>query len=309
MKKCKFSYFNTFSIRIDKFLSYIYKISRNNILYLINNKKILVNNKYIKKNYFLIKKDLIIILKSNFKYKYKLFPQKKKLNILYEDDYLLIINKKSNLIVNPTLYNHKNTLINYLLYKYNNNIFFLKKYNMGLINRLDKDTTGIILIAKNLKVLLHIQNQFKKHKVIKKYITLVNGIFKKKKICIKNRICRSRKNKFKMTISNIRGKFSITFFKRIKIFRKFTLLKCYLKTGRTHQIRVHLNSINFSVINDKIYKNPNNDNRFNKNFILNRQALHSYYIKFFHPIYKKNIIIYCKIPKDIKRFIKYYKYL
>ncbi|XBT18523.1 MAG: RluA family pseudouridine synthase [Candidatus Shikimatogenerans sp. Tder] len=308
MKKCKFCYLNFLSIRIDKFLSYIYKISRNKIIFLIKNKNILINNKYIKKNYFLKKKDIIIILKNNFIYKYKILPKKKKLNILYEDDYLLVINKKYNLVVNPTLYNYKDTLINYLLYKYNN-LFLLKKYNMGLINRLDKDTSGIILIAKNFKVLLHIQNQFKTHKIIKKYFIIINGIFKKKRLCIKNNICRSKKNKFKMTISNNRGKYSITFLKRIKILNNFTLLKCYLKTGRTHQIRVHLNSINYNILNDKVYYNKHNKININKNNFLNRQALHSYYIKFFHPIYKKYIQIYCKLPNDIKIFINKYKYL
>ncbi|XBT18676.1 MAG: RluA family pseudouridine synthase [Candidatus Shikimatogenerans sp. Tcar] len=306
MKKCKFCYFNFFTIRIDKFLSYIYKISRNNILFLIKKKKILVNNKYIKKSFFLNKKDEIFILKNNFKNKYKILPKKYNINILYEDNYLLIINKEYNLIVNPNIINHKNTLINYLLYKYNNKLFLCKKYNMGLINRLDKDTTGIILISKNIKILLHIQNQFKEHKIIKKYFVIVHGIFKKKRLCIKNNICRSKKNKFKMTISNNRGKYSITFLKKIKILRNFTLLKCYLKTGRTHQIRVHLNSINYNVLNDKVY-NKFNNKYINKIKKINRQALHSYYIKFFHPIYKKNIEIYCKLPNDMKSFINYYK--
>ncbi|XBT18355.1 MAG: RluA family pseudouridine synthase [Candidatus Shikimatogenerans sp. Tduv] len=306
MKKCILCYISTSLIRIDKYLSIIYKISRNNIIFLIKKKNILVNDKIIKKKYILKKYDVIKILKNNFRNKIKIFPIKNKLDILYEDKYILIINKKANTIVTPTFNNNKKTLYNYLLYYFNKS--FLKKKNINLINRLDKDTTGIILIAKNFKVLLNIQNQFKLHKVIKKYILLVNGIFKKKRLCIKNNICRSKKNKKKMTVSMNRGKYSITFFKKIKILKNnITLLKCYLKTGRTHQIRVHLSSINFPIYNDFMYKN-NLYYKYTKKKIINRICLHSYYIKFFHPIYKKYIIIYSKIPKDFTLFLKYLYY-
>ncbi|XBT18175.1 MAG: RluA family pseudouridine synthase [Candidatus Shikimatogenerans sp. Tser] len=250
MKHCELCYSILKKNRIDKFLSKIYKISRNNIVYLIKKYKILVNNQFIKKKYILKIYDKIIILKNNlFYYKYKLLPKKDKLDILYEDDYLLIINKKFNLCVTPTIIEYHNTLLNNLLYKFN------KNNNIKLINRLDKDTSGIILISKNSKILKNIYSQYKENKIIKKYIILVNGIFKKKRLIIKNNICRSKKYKKKMTISNKRGKYSISIFKKIKTFKNNTLLKCYLKTGRTHQIRVHLNSINYPIFNDKIYNN------------------------------------------------------
>ncbi|XCC45301.1 MAG: RluA family pseudouridine synthase [Candidatus Shikimatogenerans sp. Ttur] len=304
-------YFFFFSFRIDIYLKNILSISRNKIHNIINNKKIFVNNIIINKNFFLKRYDVILIIINN-KFK-KNIKNIKNIKILYEDNFLIIVNKPTNLIVHPTIINNNNTLINYFLLKYNK-LPYINFYRIGIVNRLDKDTTGIVIIAKNLNILLKLQKQFKKRLVKKKYIAIVNGnnmLFKKK--IIKNYLLKSKKKKNKVIISNNKklGKFSITKLKVYKKLKFHTIIKCYPKTGRTHQIRVHLNSINYSIFNDKLYNNNSNINNnnnykllFKKSFfILNRHALHSYYIKFTHPFLKKKIILRCNIPIDFKNFI------
>ncbi|XBT18908.1 MAG: RluA family pseudouridine synthase [Candidatus Shikimatogenerans sp. AspAUS03] len=310
MKYLKFSNFKYINIRIDLCLTYILKFSRNYIQKLINKKKIFINNFIIKKKYIIKKYDIIYIKNIYIINKYM---WNKNLNILYEDNYILIINKPYNLVVHPIKNKNIISLLDILYYKYKY-LTILKKYKIGLINRLDKDTTGIILIAKNLLTLLFLQNQFKNHLIKKTYITIVIGIFSSKKNFFIKKNIKKCKNSIKMRLNKF-GKIAITKFKILKQLKYHTVLKCYPITGRTHQIRLHLNSINKSILNDKIYKNnffkcyKKIDKLKLKNIFIkfNRLALHSYSIKFLHPFYKKKIKIKCKLPKDFIYFINKWK--
>ncbi len=290
--------------RLDINLKYILKkYSRNKIINFIKNKNVYINNKIISKPSKKIKEnDLVkIIIKKNNK---KDKPYKIKLNKIYEDKDILIINKKNNIIVHPGYGNKYKTIMNSLIYYYKSNKN-IPRY--GIVHRLDKNTTGILIIAKNFKSYLELIKKIKKKKIIRIYKTIVYGIIKKNNF-INKPIGRNKYNRIKMCV-NDKGKQSITYYKIIETFNFCTLLKIKLITGRTHQIRVHMNYINHPILGEKLYTNKNiNKYKIPKKIKilikkLNRQALHSSIIKFKHPINNNLIKLDCKIPKDIYNLI------
>ncbi|WOX79447.1 RluA family pseudouridine synthase [Candidatus Shikimatogenerans bostrichidophilus] len=324
----------TKNIRIDKFLFNYFKkkkISRKKIQNNIKIGNVLLNNNKIKKNNKLnINDKIIFIYKKDFFYKNKkkfIYQNKKiKINIHYEDNDILIINKQPGLIVHPGHGNYKNTLINWLkYYYYKNNINQLNYFNyrLGLLHRLDKNTSGLLIIAKNINSYNNLKLQFLNKTIKKQYIALVWGKPINNYYIINNYIGRNIKNRIKMKVySNKKyGKLAITKYKIIKNYKFLTLIKCIIKTGRTHQIRVHLNYIGNPIFNDDIYggnkilykfNNFYNKNKYTKTInncfnILPRQALHAYYLKFKHPTTKKNIKFIIDIPNDIKNLINYLK--
>ncbi|WOX79182.1 RluA family pseudouridine synthase [Candidatus Shikimatogenerans bostrichidophilus] len=336
MLKKKIIYINkkyfTKNIRIDKYLFNYFKkkkISRKKIQNNIKIGNVLLNNKKIKKNNKLNINDKIIFfyIKDFFYKKRKNYIYKNKnikINIHYEDNDILIINKQPGLIVHPGHGNYKNTLINWLKYyflkKKINNLNYLN-YRFGLLHRLDKNTSGLLIIAKNINSYNNLRLQFLNKKIKKKYIALVWGKPRKNNNIIKNYIGRNIKNRIKMRVySNKKyGKLAITKYKIIKNYKFLTLIKCIIKTGRTHQIRVHFNYIGNPIFNDDIYggnKILYNFNKFYNKFkytniinncfnILQRQALHAYSLTIKHPTTKKKIKFITDIPNDIKYLINY----
>ncbi|BBA84651.1 pseudouridine synthase [endosymbiont of Euscepes postfasciatus] len=226
------------------------------------------------------------------------------INIIYEDEYLFIINKPCNLIVN--LNNKYINLINII----NNNIKDLSNIeNNGLVHRLDKNTTGLIIIAKNNLCYFKLKKLFYKKKIYKEYIGVVTGEMLSGGSIYKS-ISRDKKRN-KMCINEEYGKKSITYYKVIKKLYLHTLIKINIITGRTHQIRVHMSNIGYTLVGDKKYINNNSNYKKSfdflkkKKFLFERQALHSYKIKFIHPITKKNIKCISKCPDDINKLIKF----
>ncbi len=297
----KNKYFNK---RIDIFLSKkIKKYSRNKIQKLIKNKKIYLNNKIIKKNNIKIyPKDIIKII---IEKKINTYKKNKniKLNIIYEDKYLLIINKNKNTIVHPGAGHLNDTLVNKLIFLYPN--IYNKITRWGIIHRLDKNTTGLLIIAKKNNSYIKLTKKIKKRKITRIYKTLVNGNIKKKIGIIKTYIKRNKYNRKIMSVEK-NGKKAITYFKILEKFNFFTLLEIKLETGRTHQIRVHMNHINNPIVGEKIYTKKNISNKKkisklikNKIKKLNRQALHATTLIFKHPIKKNKIVINCPLPEDI----------
>ncbi|MDH3004297.1 MAG: RluA family pseudouridine synthase [Candidatus Shikimatogenerans sp. JK-2022] len=317
------------NIRIDKFLYNLFKkkISRQNIQKNIYKGKILLNNKKIKKNKKLKNNDKIYFFhkknnKKNINYIYS--NNKLDVKIHYEDNNIIIINKNPGLIVHPGHGNYKNTLINWLKFYINNksnfNNFNYLYYRYGLLHRLDKNTSGLLMIAKNIKTYNYIKNQFLNKTIKKKYLALIWGTPKKEKDIIKNYIGRNKKNRIKMMVinNNKYGKYSITKYKILKNYKILSLIKCNLKTGRTHQIRVHLKYIGHPIFNDDLYggnKIPNKYfYRYRTNIkyiykILPRHALHAYYLRYKDPITKKYKTFISKLPKDMYYTIKYLKKL
>ncbi|WGH25248.1 MAG: RluA family pseudouridine synthase [Candidatus Shikimatogenerans bostrichidophilus] len=313
-------------IRIDKYL-YIFffkkKISRNKIQIDIYNKNILLNDKTTKKNKILKNNDKITII---YNTNTKDIHSNNILNIKihYEDKNIIVINKKPGQVVHPGYGNYNNTLINWLKYYINNqhiyNDFNYTSYRYGLLHRLDKDTSGLLIIAKNIPTFYYIKKQFITKTIKKKYYALIWGIPKNKKDIIKNYIGRNKKNRIKMMVMNNNkkkyGKFSITKYIILKTFKIFSLIKCKLKTGRTHQIRVHFKYIGHPIFNDKLYGGNKIPKQYIKKYkhninylfkILPRHALHAYYLSYKDPITKNYKTLISKLPKDMTNGIKYLK--
>lgn len=309
---------NQKSLRIDKFLNFfIQNISRKQIKNFLLKGKILVNRYYVKHNYYIKPFDLIEIIVFNINQKKKIFSEKIPLDIIYEDEDIIIINKKTGIIIHPGNGNYKGTILNALKYYIGNfSNFYKNSYKFGIVHRIDKNTSGLLIFSKNEYSFQNLSKQFLYKKINRKYIALVWGDLKKKKGTIIGNIGRNNSNRIKMNVfsKKEKGKYAITHYKVLKRFYYITMVSCKLETGRTHQIRVHFKYIGHPIINDKKYGGNKilKGQQFSKykKFIqncfkqLSRQALHATYISFFHPIKKKKIYFKAPIPYDIKFFIK-----
>jgi 23S rRNA pseudouridine1911/1915/1917 synthase len=303
--------------RIDKFLqSQLKKLSRTRIQNLIKEGKIKLNNtlvynaaKKIKEN------DQIEVVFPPPKETY-IKPNNIPLSVLHEDEDVIIINKAPGVVIHPGAGNYENTIVNGLLFKYKNNLSSVGgKLRPGIVHRIDKDTSGAIVIAKNDISHISLSKQFSNHTVKRIYEVLVWGSLKPQNGKIIGKIARSEKNRQLMTVKRDKGKNAITNYKTIKIFQnsnlpKISLLECRLETGRTHQIRVHMNFKGNPVIGDKSYgknkkkfKKINEDVEINLN-TFNRQALHAKFLGFVHPKTGEDIYFEAERPLDFDNLIK-----
>ncbi len=291
--------------RIDIFLSKKINYSRNKIKNIIKKKRVFINKKIVKKQNKKINIGDEILIYIYIKKKYIQKNKKIPLNKIYEDKYIIIINKKNNIIVHPGAGHKNDTLINKLAYCYPN--IEKKIPRCGIVHRLDKNTTGLMIIAKNKKIYNILVDKIKKKKIIRIYKAIVIGKIKKSGK-IKTNISR---NKHKRTIMSInkKGKKSLTYFKIIEKFNYFTFIEIKLDTGRTHQIRLHMNYINFPIIGEKIYTKKNiiskniDKKLYKKIKNFKRQALHASTLIFKHPISKKKIVINSPLPNDINNLL------
>jgi len=277
--------------RLDKNLVKLTNFSRTKINKLIKNKMILVNNEYALKSGQIIKeKSIITILIDNKiqtgSVKETIYAFDYELDIKYEDDFLLIINKKSNILSHPTIYHETDTLSDAVKH-----YLKLEKFPF-LVHRLDKKTSGLIIFAKDYDMQLKMQEMMFLKLIEKKYFALVNNCFKEKKVVINLPISRSFQNKIRMQVSEGKNsKKSITEVNLIKNFKSTALVECILHTGRTHQIRVHLSYIGHSVLGDEIYGSKKNKEEYG-------QYLMAYSLKFVHPITNEKIDI--QIDYDVE---------
>jgi len=236
----------------------------------------------------------------------------KNIKILYEDKDLIVLDKPSGLTVHPGAGQEKLTLTNFLRKKYGKNLSNLSGiHRPGIVHRLDKDTSGLLLIAKNNQIHKLLQEKFKKKEINRLYLTITWGLLKKNSGTLSMNIGRNPKNRKKFSIFKYGGKEAITKYKVKRIFSNVaSLIECKLLTGRTHQIRVHLSSLGNSIIGDKKYgKNKSkllkNVDKSLKNYIITfqRQALHAYFLSFVHPIKKEKIEINSKLPSDFNSLL------
>ncbi|MFH1854059.1 MAG: RluA family pseudouridine synthase [Candidatus Omnitrophota bacterium] len=233
--------------------------------------------------------------------------EKLPLDIIYEDDDILIVNKPAGMVVHPACGNYSGTLVNALL----DYPGFLTKFNEpratndeqrimrpGIVHRLDKDTSGVIVIAKNGIALRKLSKQLKNRTVIKKYIAIVRGIIDLDEGVIKAQLAKDKKNRIKMRVDEEEGKEAVTYYRVVKRDKNknFTVLEVTPKTGRTHQIRIHLSHIGHPVLGDTLYNGPVING-------LSRQALHAKSIAFIHPTKNKPIEFSAKLPPDIQRLL------
>ena len=243
----------------------------------------------------------------------KLIPSKIKLDIVYEDNDLLIIDKPKGMVVHPGAGNYENTLVNALIYKYKSNLSDVNGNSRpGIVHRIDKETSGLLVVAKNNLSHSNLGKQFSDHSIKRKYQCLAWGVIRPLNGRIETLISRNKNNRQLMTVTDVNGKKAITNYKTIKVFNikdipKISLIECELETGRTHQIRVHLKYKGTSLLGDKQYGKKNikfkkiNKNFFNSLSQLNGQALHAQTLEFIHPTKKKWISFKSKLPKDFKK--------
>lgn len=285
--------------RIDVFIFRIQKdISRSMVQKLIENDNIKVNNKKTKYSYKVKLNDEIEITIPEAK-KSDLQAQDIPLDIIYEDKDIIVINKPKGMVVHPANGNPDGTLVNAVMNVCKDSLSGIGgEIRPGIVHRLDKDTSGAIIVAKNDKAHINLSEQLKNHEVKKTYLALVRGIIKENEATINMPIARSKKDRKKMDVDK-NGKEAITHFKVLERYKnKYTLLQINLETGRTHQIRVHLSHIGYPIIGDEVYSNGKNE------WNVSGQCLHAWKLEFNHPVTGKLISLEAKIPEYLKNIIK-----
>ena len=258
--------------RIDSYLASKLDISRSKIQKLIKENKILVNDKETNSSYK-VELDDTITINDELDFSIDIKGEDIPLDIIYENDDLLVINKPSGMVVHPAPGNYSGTLVNALVGRFN---LSNDEIRPGIVHRLDKDTSGLMLVAKNDWAHDKLSEMIKDRIVKRTYIALVEGVINHETGTIDAPIGRSMENREKMMITEINSKEAITHFRVLKRFKKHTLIECQLETGRTHQIRVHMAYINHPVVNDPVYGKKVSNNTFG-------QLLHSTKISFPNP--------------------------
>lgn len=280
------------NVRIDKYLASKTDYSRETITKMLAEEYILVNGKSIKASYK-VKVGDVILIKDGFVKEMSLKATKMDIDIVYEDEYLMVINKDSGVVVHPGAGNSNDTLVNGLLY-YNKTLSKGEEFRPGIVHRLDKDTSGLMIVAKDDKAHELLADDFKNKRIHREYIALLDGVFPQKKAIIDAPIGRSKQYFDKMEVCKD-GKKAITNLEVIKKYKDYTLVKLVLETGRTHQIRVHLAYIGYPVHNDPVYSN-----KVCTDF---GQFLHSAYLKFKHPITGELLEFNSDLPEEFQTFI------
>tara|TARA_B100000886_G_scaffold288377_1_gene213261 strand:- start:879 stop:1859 length:981 start_codon:yes stop_codon:yes gene_type:complete len=304
-------------LRVDVFINKKESdLSRTRIKNLILGKKLKLNHKILEDPSKKISINDLLELTIPKPKKATLKPYKYKLDISYEDEDLIIINKPAGIVMHPGAGNFDNTIVNALINYDKNSLSNIgDELRPGIVHRIDKNTSGLVVIAKNNQTHDHLSNQFSKHTIIRIYQLLIWGKIRPSKGRIETLITRSSKNRQLMEVSNTKGKKAITNYKTVEIFEgkktpTFSLLECKLETGRTHQIRVHMNYLGNSIVGDDKYKKKfkkikNIDLYLAKSLInLNRQFLHAKTIGFIHPKKNREMIFNSILPQELDNILK-----
>ncbi len=312
--------------RIDKFLmDRIERVSRNKLQQAMHAGNVLVNEKPVKPNYKIKPFDEIVIVLSTPVKEFKLLPENIPLQIVYEDDTVIVINKKAGMVVHPGLGNYTGTLVNALLYHFKDLPQTKEEIRPGLAHRIDKYTSGLLVVAKTEYALAHLAKQFFDHSIERKYIALAWGDLKEDRGTITGHIDRHERNRQKFAVypEGDKGKHAITHYKVIERFGYTTLVECQLETGRTHQIRVHMAYIGHPLFADDTYGGDKIvkgtvftkykqfvDNCFE---ICNRQALHAKVLGFTHPVTGERLRFESDLAPELEAVIEkwrqYYKFV
>ena len=280
--------------RLDKYIASVTDYSRELVTKMLKDDYILVNGK-LEKGSYKVKNGDIISIKEGYVQEMDVVPKKMDLDIVFEDDYLMVINKPSGLTVHPGSGNSDNTLVNGLIYYTNNLSSVGGDFRAGIVHRLDKDTSGLMIVAKDNKCHTLLADDFKNKRIHREYVALLDGVFPQNSATIDAPIERSKENFEKMTVA-AGGKKAITHLRVIKKYKDYTLVRLVLETGRTHQIRVHLSYIGYPVHNDPVYSKKTCDDF--------GQFLHSEYLKFVHPITGETLEFRADLPKQFAYFLE-----
>ena len=283
-------------IRLDNYMTSILDTTRSNITKHIKDGTIKVNDKVVKSGYMLKEKDIITY--SEWKETTEVEKENIPLDIYYEDEDVLVVNKKSGMVVHPGSGNYHGTLVNALTY-YTDELSDINGTDRpGIVHRIDKDTSGLLLISKNNKAHQILSDDFKNKRIKRKYIALVSGVINENTGKINAPIGRSLIDRKKMCVTDKNSKSAITNFTVLERYKNSTLIECILETGRTHQIRVHMSYIGHPVINDPVYGKKINDYG---------QLLHAYYLGFNHPTTKKFMEFTCPLEDKFNEMLESFK--
>lgn len=308
-------------VRIDKFLlSKLEKVSRNRIQNGVKNGTVLVNDEVVKSNYKVRPRDVItIILDKPLADNVPPIPQDIPLDIYYEDDDLLVVNKPAGLVVHPGVSNYSGTLVNALAFHFRDLPVAEgdPSNRLGLVHRIDKDTSGLLVVAKNAPTLTHLAKQFYDHTTYRRYVALIWGEPETMEGTITNRLGRNPKDRKKMMVYDDAmegGKHSVTHYKLLEQLYYVSLIECRLETGRTHQIRVHMSNMGHPIFSDNHYGGDKiiKGTVFSKykQFVFNcfkmmpRQALHARSLGFVHPTTGEEMIFHADLPDDFSNVLE-----
>jgi len=290
-------------------------LSRSNLKKIIELKQVKINNSTMESPSKKLKINDNIEINLIPKDEIKILPANIKLNIVYEDKDILIVNKPAGMVVHPGAGNHNNTLVNALIYKYKKKLSNINgSTRPGIVHRIDKETSGLLVVAKNNNAHSNLGKQFNDHTIKRTYQALSWGVLRPLNGRIETLIGRSRKNRQLMSVTEISGKKAVTNYTTLKVFEvkdvpKISFIECELETGKTHQIRVHMAYKGSSLLGDQQYGKKNlkfkkiNEDFENKLKILNRQALHAKSLGFIHPTTKKFMSFKSKLPTDFKKIL------
>ncbi|MGL5279261.1 MAG: RluA family pseudouridine synthase [Cetobacterium sp.] len=283
--------------RLDAFLSeFFVDATRSYIQKLIDNENVVIDNKPKIKNGNKLKGKELIIVKIPEDEVLEVLPENIPIDIVYEDKDMVIINKNPGVIVHPAQGYYTGTLVNAVLYHIKDLSTINGVIRPGIVHRLDKDTSGLIVVAKNDIAHVKLTEMFKDKTIEKRYVCICKGNFKNISGRIETLIGRDFKDRKKMAVVTENGKIAITNYEVIDSVQGFSLVEVGIETGRTHQIRVHMKSLNHPILGDEVYGSSSD--------LIKRQMLHSYYLKFNHPITGKEMVILGELKEDFKDVAK-----
>ena len=282
--------------RIDSFLSGKTDFTRTRIQQLIKDRNITVNGKPTKSSYKIEENDEIAIEVPEVETT-EIKPENIKIDIVYEDSDIAVINKQAGLVVHPAHGHYSGTLVNAILYHIKDLSGINGEIRPGIVHRLDKDTSGLIVIAKNDKVHTALTEMFQEKKIRKTYLAILKGKLNKSEGKIVTQIGRDKNDRKKMTVIDdiTKGKNAITNYRVISQNNLFTLVKVNIETGRTHQIRVHMRHLGYPILGDSVYGRKDNEKR---------QMLHAYKLEFLHPVTGRQMEFTGEIPEDFQKALK-----
>ncbi len=285
--------------RLDSYLSEITPdLSRSKIQNVIKSGNVKINDS-IKKPSYILKENDKIDFEIPEEEKLEIKPQNIPIEIVYEDNNMLVVNKPSGMLTHPTTIERDNTLVNALLHKFNNNLSDINgEFRRGILHRLDRNTSGLLMIAKNNKAHEFLAEQIKNHTITKKYRAVVKGVIKENEFEINSPIGRNPNQPHKM-MTRVDGKPSRTIVKVLERFKEYTYIELTLITGRTHQIRVHMKSINHPIYNDTLYGAGQGKVKTDE------QVLQSYYLRFTKPFGNEIIELQIEPDEKINKVLKY----
>ena len=305
-------------LRVDKFLvAHIDNTSRNRIQQAADAGCIIVNGKPVKSNYRVKPFDVVSLVMDRPRYELEIIPEDIPLDIVYEDDQLLVVNKPAGLVVHPGHGNYSGTLVNALAYHFRDNPDYdVSDPRLGLVHRIDKDTSGLLVVAKTPDAKTYLGRQFFNKTTHRQYVALVWGKFEEPGGTIEGNIGRNPKDRLQMTVfpDGDQGKHAVTHYRVSENLSHVALVECQLETGRTHQIRVHMRHIGHPLFSDERYGGDKplrgiataKYMQFVQNCfkICPRQALHAKTLGFVHPTTRQQMDFSCEIPADMTALIK-----